>query len=238
MSKIPVIFAPGMLCDDRLFGAQARHLSKERPIQHADLSVDESIEGMASRLLSVAPDRFCLVGLSMGGILGFEAWRQAPERIAGLALLNTTPFADSAARQNVRLSQIERARRGQLKRVVIEELKPNYLGASSKQDDTLLAEIYAMASTLGVDVFVRQTHALMARKDSLDTLPTISCPTIIIAGQEDEICPPEFHEIIHRAVDASQMVIIPGCGHLSSLESPLAVTQALSTFLQQLDNRS
>lgn len=235
MTTTPVILVPGLMCDRRLFALQGSAYGASRPVLHADLSKDTTIGAMAERLLSDAPDRFCLAGLSMGGIVAFEAWRQAPGRIAGLALLNTTPFADSPARQSTRLAQIERVKRGQLKSVVMEELKPNYLGAKSKGDQELLDEIFAMAASLGPEVFIRQSRALMSRKDSVETLATINCPALIIAGAEDEVCPPELHEIMHRGIEGSRLQIIPGCGHLSTMEAPGIVTKALREFLEELD---
>jgi pimeloyl-ACP methyl ester carboxylesterase len=236
MTKTPLVFVPGLMCDRRLFAAQVRALGGVRPVGHADLSKDATIAAMSERMLAEAADRFCLVGLSMGGIVAFEAWRRAPARIAGLALLNTTPFADSPARQATRLSQIDRVKRGQLRSVVMEELKPNYLGPRSKGDHALLDEIYAMAASLGPEVFIQQSRALMSRKDSVDTLSTINCPTIIIAGAEDDVCPPELHEIMHRGIEASKLLVVPGSGHLSTMEAPDLVSKALSEFLGELDH--
>ncbi len=236
MTITPVVFVPGLMCDRHLFAAQANALGGARSVGHADLSKDATIAAMAARLLAEAPDRFCLVGLSMGGIVAFEAWRQAPARIAGIALLNTTPFADSPARQATRLSQIDRVKRGQLKSVVMEELKPNYLGSQSKCDEALLDEIYVMAASLGPEVFVRQSRALMSRKDSIDTLSTINRPTIIIAGAEDDVCPPELHEIIHRGIQGSKLLVVPRSGHLTTMEAPDIVAKALSNFLDELDH--
>lgn len=231
MTPLPIVFAPGMMCDDRLFEKQTSAMASDRPIFIADFSKDAAVEDIARRLLKDAPARFYLAGLSMGGIVAFEVWRQAPERVAGLALLNTTPFADSPARRDTRLDQIKRVGRGQLKTVVMEELKPNYLGAKTKKDQSVLDEIYAMAERLGRGVFVAQSKALMARADSTETLQTITCPTVIIAGEEDEVCPVELHEIMHHGISQSVLHNLPGCGHLSTMESPGQVSKILQNHL-------
>jgi len=235
MIATPIVFAPGMMCDDRLFERQAAALRAGRGVAFADFSKDDSIAGMARRLLAAAPARCVLVGLSMGGIVAFEAWRQARELIAGLVLLNTTPFADAPARRAVRLSQIDRAREGRLQDVVLEELKPTYLGAARKDDRTLLDAIYAMAERLGPEVFVRQSHALMTRADSVETLASIDCPTLIIAGEADEVCPPELHETMHDAIAGSSLRVLSGCGHLSAMEAPDAVATLLRDWIEQLE---
>jgi len=232
MTTLPIVFAPGMMCDARLFREQASAIERGRPVFFADFSKDDSIAGNATRLLAEAPPRFTLAGLSMGGIVAFEVWRKAPDRVAGLVLMNSTPFADSPARRETRLDQIKRVREGQLKTVVMEELKPNYLAEPHKQDQQMLNEIYGMAERLGPDVFVAQSHALMSRDDSTQTLQTITCPTAVIAGEEDEVCPPELHEIMHQGISGSKLHILPDCGHLSTMESPEQVTRILQNHIE------
>jgi len=231
MEDLPLVFAPGMMCDAQQFVHQTGILGKSRAIFHADFSQDSAIADMATRLLRDAPDRFYLAGLSMGGIVAFDVWRQAPDRVAGLALMNTTAFADSPARRETRLSQIDRVAKGDLKTVVMEELKPNYLAAPQKQDKALLAEIYAMAERLGPDTFIRQSHALMGRVESTSMLATINCPTLIIAGAEDEVCPPELHEIMQTAIPGSILHTLEACGHLSTMEAPSVVTRLIADHL-------
>ncbi len=235
MAEFPIVFAPGLMCDARLFEKQAADLRRERAVLFADFSEDESIAGMARRLLDDAPERFYLAGLSMGGIVAFEVWRQAEDRLAGLALMNTTPFADSPARRQTRLSQIARVEDGKLKTVVMEELKPNYLGANTKNDQALLNEIFAMADRLGPAVFRRQSIALMSRCDSAETLAAINCPTLIIAGEEDEVCPPELHEIMKTAIANADLHILKACGHLSTMEAPEQVTSLLRGHLKKIE---
>ncbi len=235
MNPLPIVFAPGMMCDDRLFEKQASAMVCDRPVSIADFSKDDTIAAIANRLLNDAPARFYLAGLSMGGIVAFEVWRQAAKRVAGMALLNTTPFADSPARRDTRLEQIKRVGDGQLKTVVMEELKPNYLGVKTKTDQAVLDEIYTMAERLGPDVFVAQSRALMARTDSAKTLPTITCPTIVIAGEEDEVCPAELHEIMHNGISGSSLHILPECGHLSTMESPDEVTTMLQNHVAEVE---
>jgi len=237
MTELPLICAPGLMCDDFLFENQRHALGESRRVAMADFSHDETITAMAERLLAHAPLRFVLAGLSMGGIVAFEVWRQAPERVAGLVLMNTTPFADSPARKATRRDQIARVRQGALRTVVMEELKPNYLGSKTKQDREVLEAIAAMADRLGPEVFVRQSNALMARAESTPTLPTITCPSLIIAGEEDEVCPPELHEIMHEAIPDSRYFALADCGHLSTLEAADEVNGLMLDFFKQIEGK-
>lgn len=236
VSGIPLVLVPGMMCDERLFAPQVDALGPDRTIMIADCAQDDSISTMATRLLADAPERFCIGGLSMGGIVAFEVLRQVPERVAGLALLNTTPHADAPEKRPIRLAQCDRVRAGALREVVLEELKPNYLSPVNRPDQPLLDLIYDMAASLGPEVFERQNEALMQRRDSKPTLADIACPTLIVAGLDDTVCPPALHSLMHARIAGSTYVEVADCGHLSTLEAPSQVTQVLGELLQTIDD--
>ena len=151
---------------------------------------------MARKVLRDAPDSFAMVGLSMGGILAFEVWRQAPERVSHMALLDTNPHAESTDRQSMRLDQIAAASSGRLRELATESLKPIYLAEAHRENDSLLSTILDMVMDLGADVFRSQSMALRSRIDSVPTLRTITCPTLVMCGDEDRICPPVYHQLM------------------------------------------
>ena len=189
---------------------------------------------MATRLLGYAPDRFVLGGLSMGGIVAFEAYRKSPQRIAALALLNTTPNADAPSNAPIRRSQIARARKGELATVVQHELKPNYLGQTKAGDEALLSIIANMACRLGVECFVRQSKALMNRRNYENILCEIGVPVALICGEDDTVCPPALHQMMADRIPEATVEAIPGCGHLSSLEAPFAVNAVLHELFNRI----
>lgn len=226
-----VLLLPGMMCDQRLWAPQTRAI--EQPVFHADTTTADSIPDMATRALEKAPQRFALAGLSMGGILAFEIWRQAPERVTHMALLDTNPRAELAARQSLRMQQVEIALAGGLRELAIEALKPVYLAAAHRDDEKLLKTIFDMVMELGPEVFRAQSLALRDRPNSVPTLATIDCPTLILCGEEDYICPVETHEFMAEKIPHARLRIIENCGHMSSLEQPEVVTQELLQLFAQ-----
>ena len=226
-----LLFLPGMMCDWRLFAPQIAHLGGSYALGIADLSKDDTIQAMAKRALDAAPPRFVAVGLSMGGIVGFEIWRQAPDRVRGLVLMDTNARAESPARQAARLKQIEKVRAGELRDVMAEEMKPLYLGAAHRHDQAILQTVLRMAMELGAEVFVRQSIALRGRPDSLVCLPDIACPVLLICGAEDQLCPPAQHRQIATDMGCASLQVIAGAGHLPTLEAAAAVNGALGAFL-------
>lgn len=217
------------MCDGRLFAAQIAAIDLDYSV--GDLSQADNFPDMARDVLAAAPPSFAIVGLSMGGILAFEMLRQAPERVTHLALIDTTPYPDTPEKQNLRLEQIRIASAGGLRELAIDSLKPVYLAKANQDDDALLDTILDMAVDLGPDVFARQSLALKDRADSVPTLATIDCPTAIICGDEDRLCAPAVHEFMAGRIDNSRLAILPGCGHLATMESPAAVNQQLQQML-------
>ena len=226
-----VLLLPGMMCDERLWRHQVAALSQT--VSHADTSQADNMHDMAAQVLAGAPDRFAIAGLSMGGILAFEIWRQAPERVTHMALLDTNPHAEVPERKALRPQQIETALAGGLRELAIESLKPLYLAEAHRNDEQLLAVILDMALDLGPEVFRQQSLALRDRPDSVPTLATIDCPTLVMCGDEDSLCPPGYHELMASEIPNAHLVVIENCGHLSSLEQPDVVTGELQKLLQQ-----
>ena len=136
MAAEHLLLLPGMMCDERMWEAQIRDLPQSTQVP--SLAGFESFSEMATSILDDTPDQFGVAGLSMGGILALELWRQAPERISHMALLDTNPFADAPDRQSLRLQQIETALNGGLRELAVEQLKPLYLAQSHRDDDQLL----------------------------------------------------------------------------------------------------
>ena len=224
-----VLFLPGLMCDRRLFARQIDMLDVEATV--ADLTRHADFVAMARAVLQEAPTEFALVGLSMGGIVAFEIWRQAPERVTHLALLDTNPHPDTPAKKNMRLDHIRLAAEGGLRELAVESLKPVYLAEANRDDEELLETVLDMAIDLGPEVFERQSLALKDRADSAVTLPSISVPTAVICGDEDRLCPPSLHEYMAARIPGARLAIAPQCGHLATMESPEFVNQQLQQLL-------
>ena len=220
-----------MMCDARLWTAQVTDLSV--PVTHGDTTRADNFAAMAAQVLADAPARFAIAGLSMGGILAFEIWRQAPERVTHMALLDTNPHAEVPERKALRPQQIETALAGGLRELAIESLKPLYLARAHRDDDVLLGTILDMALDLGPEVFRKQSLALRDRIDSVPTLETIDCPTLVMCGDEDTLCPVAYHELMADKIPNAELRVIEQCGHLSSLEQPAAVSVGLQQLLAQ-----
>ena len=224
----PLVLIPGMMCDARMWGDVPAALAP-RAIYPAVPVTGDTIAEMAAAILADAPKRFALAGLSLGGIVAMEILEQAPERVDRLALLDTNPLAEAPDVQARRAPQIARALSGDLMGVMRDEMKPNYLADSS--DMATLDLCMDMARALGPDVFRRQSLALKGRADRTATLARFAGPALVLMGAHDRLCPRDRHDLMHRLMPQSRLVIVPGAGHLPPLEQPAATTDALKEWL-------
>jgi pimeloyl-ACP methyl ester carboxylesterase len=229
-ADLPVILVPGLLCSARLYAPQIAALWPYGQVAVADHRRDASMAAIAARILANAPPRFALAGLSMGGYIAFAMLRLAPERIAKLALLDTSARPDTAEQSAAREKFIAMARAGKLDEVV-ETLAPRFLHRSRAQDPALRGLVRDMASDTGADAFVLQQKAIMSRPDSRPLLASIRCPTVVLVGDGDELTPPDLAQEICAGISEARLVVVPDCGHLSTVEQPTAVNAALAEWL-------
>jgi pimeloyl-ACP methyl ester carboxylesterase len=228
----PLVLIPGLLCDERLFAAQRGALEAAGVATSvADVTRDESVADMARSVLTEAPaGRFALAGLSLGGYVALEVVRQAPDRVGRLALLDTQARADTEEAKARRRGLMELAERGEF-RGVTSRLLPLLIHADRLGDAALTGIIQAMAEAVGREAFLHQQQAIMGRPDSRPSLAAVGVPTLVLAGREDAITPPELQQEMAAAVPQAALVLLPRCGHLSTLERPDAVTRQLLAWL-------
>ncbi len=198
----------------------------------APLTNANTIPDLASNILSHAPGRFALAGLSMGGIVAMEIARQAPDRIERIALLDTNPLDEPPERAAAREPQIADVRAGGLRRVMRDEMKPNYL-ADGPNQGAILDLCMAMAEALGPEVFESQSRALQVRPDQSDTLRGLNMPALVLCGAEDTLCPLDRHTLMRDLLPDATLEVIEGAGHLPTLEQPDATNVALARWLSR-----
>ncbi len=234
MSAAPLpLLIPGNMCDARLWTEEVRGslaAATGRAPVDADTTRDDSIAAMAARALAASEGAILAVGFSMGAIVAVEMAVQAPERIVGLVLIGYNATADLPERAAHRPVQQAEVRAGGLERVLVEELKPNYLAAANRSDLPLLTLLRDMGMALGPEVFVRQSEALRTRADRVATLSSLACPVLLMAGEEDALCPPAWHRRWQGLIPDAQLHIEPA-GHMLPLEAPRVLAGRLTVWL-------
>lgn len=232
MPRKTLILMPGLICNRRLWAAQIDGLRDLADIHVADFTTQTTIGEMAESVLAMAAGPLCIAGLSMGGYVGMETVRRAPDRIERLALLDTSPTPDTPERAQLRHDMLRQARTGRF-RGVTERLVPGFIHQSRLADRPLVEEIMRMTEEVGRDAFLRQQQAILGRPDFRPYLPQVRCPTLVLCGREDERTPLAESERIAGAIPGATLVVVEACGHLSTMERPDEVNAALRAWLER-----
>lgn len=227
---LPLVLVPRLMCSARLYAPQVAALWPLGLVTVADHRRDDKIAAVAKRIVSQAPPRFALAGLSLGGYIAFAMLRLDPERIAKMALLNTSARPDTPEQIAARYDFITMAEQGRLDEVTA-VLANRYLRGNRQSDETQRNLLCDMAADSGPEAFVRQERAIISWPDSRSLLASISCPTLVLCGDGDELTPPDLAMEVSGGIAGARLVIVPDCEHLSTVERPEAINAALAEWL-------
>jgi pimeloyl-ACP methyl ester carboxylesterase len=184
------------------------------------------MEVWARRVLELVAGSVIPIGCSMGGYLAFELWRQARDRIEAIGLVDTRATADTAEQRQARDDAI---------RLLGEEGFDAFWERTAPKlyagDDPGARAIAADQPITGL---VASLQTLRDRPDSREALPRIDVPVLVVVGDEDELTPPRDAEDMVAALPDARLLTLPGAGHLTPLERPEQVTEALLGFLHEV----
>lgn len=228
----PLVLLPGLMCDSQLFHEQIMALSAEHAIMVAPVSGGERLEEIASSLLDQLPARFALAGHSIGGMVAMEILRRAPDRVTRLALIDTSPLAETPQAAADYEPAIIKLKSGRLEEAV-QTLVPAEALAPGQRRQAVVAEQVAMAMRVGEGAIIRQIRALQRRRDYQSALRRCRVPTLVLCGAEDALMPMKRHGFMAELIPYARLEVIEGAGHLAPLEQPEAVTAALRAWIEQ-----
>lgn len=226
--NLPVVLVPGLACSARLFAAQVSALWPRGPVTVASHLQGASIAEIARGILEAAPPRFAIAGLSLGGYLAFEIWRRAPGRVLRLALLDTSARPEAPEATKVREQRIAMAESGNFHKAMEEQFAA---AVHPDNRNAIREDFFAMAEETGAEAFVIHQRAIMARPDSRPALKTVTCPALVIVGDDDKLTPPEHAREMAEGIAGAKLVTIPRCGHMSTMEKPSEVNTVLLQWL-------
>ena len=225
------VLIPGLLCSARLYEQLLPTVWTYGGVTIADNRRDTTVTAMAQRLLTAAPERFVLAGLSMGGYVALEVMRLAPERVAGLALISTSARPDSpdqvASRREQELAVVA-GRFGDL----VDAVFPVMVDAGNIARTDLADFWSTMAAEVGPEAFLSQLEAVIGRPDSRPDLASIRCPTAVVHGTGDRLIAPDHALETRNAVPDARLTLVPNAGHMIGQEQPRALAAAVTELLE------
>lgn len=228
--KTPLILLPGLLCDDSVWAPQIEAFGAEREILVVDFRGQDSFVLMADRVLEQAPPRFALAGHSMGGRVAFEVMGKAPERVERLAILSSGAHPVAPGEPEKRAAVIALAWRDGM-RALAEQWIPPVLHPSRRQEAALVGPMIEMWCRATPADHEAQITAALNRRDERPRLAAIACPTLVLGGADDPWAPAEQQRAIAAAIPGARLALIPECGHMVTVERPVAVNRELRIWL-------
>jgi pimeloyl-ACP methyl ester carboxylesterase len=237
--KKSLLLVPGLLCDDAVWASQAAALADIADVRVANNGETDSLGALAESIIAHAPPRFALAGHSMGGRIALEVARRVPERLIGLALLDTGHEALAPGEAGEREAAGRHALLAMARREGMRAMARTWLQGMvyppRLTDAELVEPILDMFERRTPDLFALQIKALLARPDATSVLATLQCQTLVLCGREDAWAPPSRHDVMAKLIRHSALEVIPDCGHMSPLERPRAVNHAFRRWLEALE---
>jgi pimeloyl-ACP methyl ester carboxylesterase len=228
-----LLLLSGLLCDDTVWVDAAQDLKSAADVRIATFQGFDSIQAMAEHVLRIAPQRFLVAGHSMGGRVALDIFRQAKERVLGLALLNSGVHPLRVGEIESRGRLVKLAQERGMSAVAADWLPP-MMGASPARVAQVMPKLQAMVERQSVASFAGQTKALLERPDAIRVLRTVSVPTLLASGTADTWSPLAQHEEIHRQIPEATLVAIDDAGHMAPAEQPQAVAAAMRAWIEQV----
>ncbi|QJW83600.1 alpha/beta fold hydrolase [Ramlibacter terrae] len=228
-----LVLLPGPAGNTAMWRAQLDALAEWAP-RVADVHArNDSIEAMATALLAEQPGPLVLCGASMGGMVAMEAARQAPERIAGLALLGTDANPEADDMRRLREAAIELFNRGRVRDVIEPNVAFAFHPDNAQSRDLVDAYLQFVVLEAGAGQLVTQNRAVIGRPDARKHLPRLQCPVLVMCGEQDQLTPPGKSRQIAALVPQARLVMVPRCGHMLTMERPDVVNATLREWLAQ-----
>lgn len=175
-----------------------------------------------------------LCGLSMGGYVALRAAEKAPDRVEALVLCDTRAEADGNPAKAQRVLAMKAVADKGVAAFAEDFAKKLFAPATLAADAPCVARVKTIMKA-NPELGVRGALlALAARPDATAFLPSIEVPTLILVGEHDAVTPPALSEAMKKAISGAELHVIPGAGHLSSVEAPDAFNARLLAFLERL----
>ena len=236
MAAKPVLFLlPGLMCDEAVWIHQTESLSSCADIRIPVFRGFDSLVAMAEHVLDQAPERFSVVGHSMGGRVAWELMELAGNRIDKFSVMDTGVHPVSQAEPEKRQALIDKAQNEGLA-AVAQAWIPGMVHPHRHDDSNLITEITDMIMRNSVEDFLGQMHALLNRKDQTDNLALIKHKVLLVAGEADAHSPPEQHRLMAEKLPSSQLEIVQGAGHMATMEKPEEVSRILVDWFMNDEN--
>jgi len=232
MTSCPLVLLPGFMLDETLWDEVVPLLQWQAPVHRLPLGPGTTTDEIARSVAQAAPERFVLVGFSLGGYIARKVAELFPERVAALVLVASSLESDTPERAKAKQDAIRALDpstfRGLSMGSIAQSLHPDRRG-----DRELVTRIREMGRRLGYEAMVVQSGL---RRDGI-AAAELRCPTLVIGADQDALRSAQETRELADAIPGARLEVIDGSGHMLPLEQSAVLATAILSWLNSLENR-
>ena len=230
-NKLPIVFIPGASSDDTVWDTQKNHFAQNRAAITVNLTPYDSIADMSAHVLNAVEGDFIVCGTSMGGYVALDVLKKANGRVKKVIFCNTSARADTAEKTAQRMAEVAAGIDAYTANRIDDTHYKTFLSDKSFENKALIKKLRAVSERVGYDCFKNHQIACAGRPDSIDFLPQIDIPALIIGGTEDIVTPPARQAEMNDKIPNAKLIMLPNVGHIAHMEAADTVTTAIDTFI-------
>lgn len=230
---LPIVFIPGASSDDTVWDEQKNHFAATRHAVTVSLVDLDNISDMSDRVLAAVDGDFIVCGTSMGGYIALDVLKKAKHRVKKVIFCCTSARADTPERAAQRKAEIDLGEQAYVEARKDDRHYRAFIGPKHWKNTDLIRRLRDVSQRVGFGCFSRHQMACAGRPDSVDFLPHIDIPALVISGEKDILIPYALQKEMHDLLPDSRLVTIPDAGHIAHLEDAPRVTAAIEEFLSE-----
>lgn len=225
-----IVLIPGYMLDETLWCEFEKYLPPEIVIYHTPIAGGKTIRDITQHIIALLPEKFTVIGFSLGGYIARQLAADFPERIESLVLVASSLREDTQlqiqSKQNSVRSLTPTTFKGLSSTAIARSLHPG-----NADDLDMIVFIQRMGIRLGFDAFIMQSTLL--RQDV--PAASIRCPTLVIASSDDAIRTLGESEELAKAIPGARLETMNGCGHMLPLEQPKTLSTYITAWLATIN---
>jgi len=232
LTEPELILIPGVNNSPKVWAPLLDQITNQREsisAQVVECAALPTVQDVAKHVLLRCPERFYVCGFSFGGYVALAMLAQAPERVSGLVLVNSSGLADTAEASAHRRKSIAASRSGQFQKVALAQ-RPLIFHPSTISNPQLELMYRTMVEEYGSERFEAHMQACIDRPDRLEFLQHLSIPALVVAATDDRLIPPAIQRRTAEAIPRAAYVEIPGAGHMLPIERPEELAESLRVW--------
>ena len=213
-----IVLIPGYMCDQSMWSNQLDILKKKYKVIIPQLNIGDSIEKFKNNTLKLLPEKFSVIGFSMGGFVALKMAIEERERVKDLVLIGTNARSVSKDRRLLLNKSISELNSKNFVTKFSSSSFHSYFAKHNTTNHKYLNLITEMTKNLGLDCLEKQTKAILERPLLVNLLSSIKARCLIISGELDNLSTKEMNEELNSNIIDSELHYIKNSGHFVMLE--------------------